>query len=98
MTDHDDQRQRLRRSVERQAHRLRRAEHRRHAWLAYTGYIGTLGLVMVLPVVAGAYLGLWLDERLEGFSVSWTVSLICIGIGMGAINAYLLIRDGNGSD
>ena len=46
-----------------------------------------------LPVVAGAYLGHWLDGMLEGYSMRWTLSLIVTGLVVGAINVWLLIRD-----
>ena len=61
--------------------------------LAQVRFLGTLGLVMVLPMVAGAYLGRWLDERLPGYSQSWTLSLLLLGVLVGAINLYLMLRD-----
>lgn len=84
---------RLRDDVERQAERKRRSEREQHRWLADTIYIGTLGLVLVIPIVVGAYLGRWLDERLEGYSVSWTVSLIFAGLVTGLINVYLMFKE-----
>jgi len=83
----------LRNEVERQAQRKERAERERHQWIAQTAYIGTLGLVLIIPVIFGAYLGVWLDEQLAGYSVSWTVSLIVVGLVTGLINVYLLFRD-----
>jgi ATP synthase protein I len=47
----------------------------------------------VLPVIAGAYAGSWLDSRLTGYAVHWTLSLIFLGIVVGAINVYLFIRE-----
>jgi len=91
-----DEHERLRRRVERQVGRIRRAERARYAWVAQTTYIGTLGLVLVLPIVVGAYLGRWLDERLAGYSVNWTISLICVGVAVGAINVFLLLRGDDG--
>lgn len=88
-----DQRRSLRTQVERRAKRLTRAEGERHQWLAQTVYIGTLGLVFVIPVVAGAYLGAWLDGQLEGYSMRWTLSLIFIGLVIGLVNVYLMIRE-----
>lgn len=73
--------------------RLQKAERERPTLLAQTAYLGVLGLLLVLPVVGGAYLGAWLDERLTGYSFSWTVSLICLGVVVGAINVWLFIRD-----
>jgi ATP synthase protein I len=80
-------------AVQRRSKRLQRAERERHQWLSQTVFIGTLGLVMVLPVVGGAYLGAWLDGRLPGYSQSWTLSLILLGLLVGAVNVYLLIRE-----
>ncbi|NIW85715.1 MAG: F0F1 ATP synthase subunit [Gammaproteobacteria bacterium] len=89
----DDELRRLREKVRRQAGRLKQAERNRNNWLAQTAYIGTLGLAFVLPVIAGAYLGRWLDERLQDYSMSWTISLIFVGVVVGAINVYLMIRE-----
>ncbi len=88
-----DQDRKLRDEVDRRSRRLRRAEQDRHQWLAQTVFIGTLGLVFVLPVVGGAYLGAWLDGQLAGYSMSWTLSLIILGIVVGVVNVYLLIRE-----
>ena len=92
MTENSQRRQ-LRDKVERQASRLRRAERERNQWLAQTVYIGTLGLVFIIPVVGGAYLGAWLDGRLEGYSISWTLNLIFLGLVVGIVNVYLMIRE-----
>jgi ATP synthase protein I len=83
----------LRNGVDRHARRLRQAERERHQWLSQTVFIGSLGLVFVIPVVLGAYLGLWLDDRLEGYSMSWTLSLIFLGLVVGVVNVYLMIRE-----
>lgn len=84
---------RLEHRVERQVERLERAEKERRSVIGETVFLGTLGVLFVLPVVAGAYLGRWLDERLQGFAVHWTLSLILVGIVVGAVNVYLFIRD-----
>ncbi len=83
----------LRKEVERQARRMQQAERERATLLGQTVYIGTLGLLMVLPVVGGAYLGRWLDSLAAGYSIRWTVSLIVVGVFVGALNVYLFIRD-----
>jgi ATP synthase protein I len=85
--------ERLRRQAERQARRMRQAERDRPTLLAQTAYIGTLGLLFVLPVVAGAYLGRWLDGLAAGYSIRWTLSMIFLGVMIGAINVYLFIRE-----
>jgi len=85
--------ERLKDAVDRQVQRLRRARRERRTILSQTVFLGTLGLVFVLPVVAGAYLGQWLDESLPGYSVRWTVSMICVGLVIGGMNVYMLFRD-----
>lgn len=83
----------LQRELDSETRRLDRAERDRPTLLGQTVYLGTLGLVMVLPVVAGAYLGNWLDNHAEAYSVRWTISLIVVGLFIGAVNVYLLIRE-----
>ncbi len=86
-------RDRLQRELENETRRIDRARRDRPTLLGQTVYLGTLGLVLVLPVIAGAYLGNWLDGLAEGYSVRWTVSLILLGLFIGSVNVYLLIRE-----
>jgi len=90
MQQHHDE---LRKRVERQAQRMKKAERERSNLMSQTIFIGTLGLVFVLPVVGGAYLGNWLDRLVAGYSIRWTVSLILLGVIMGMFNVYFLIRE-----
>ena len=79
--------------VARQVERMKKAERERPNLLSQTVYIGTLGLVMVLPVILGAYLGHWLDGMMTGYSVRWTLSLLFAGIVVGILNVYFLVKD-----
>ena len=83
----------LKTKIENQVIRMKKAEHDRPNLLSHTIYIGTLGLVMVLPVIAGAYLGSWLDGMMAGYSMRWTLSLLLTGVVIGILNVYFLIRD-----
>jgi ATP synthase protein I len=83
--------ERLRKNIEKQAQRMAQAEKDRPTLLAQTVFLGTLALLFVLPVVAGAYLGHWIDSQLEGYSYRWTVSLLVTGVFIGAMNVYLYI-------
>jgi ATP synthase protein I len=85
--------QELKKKVELQSRRMRKAERERPTLLAQTIYIGTLGLVFVLPVIGGAYLGHWLDNLAAGYSFRWTLSLLLLGVFTGAVNVYLMIRE-----
>jgi len=85
--------QRLQRSVEREAQRMHRAERERDSLLALTGYLGSLALMFLIPVIAGAYLGRWLDDQAEGYSTRWTLGLIVLGLVIGIVNVVLYIRE-----
>ena len=78
--------------VEKRAKRIDQARREGQSVLGQTIYLGVVGVMFVLPVVAGAYLGGWLDGLHEGYSVRWTLSLILLGVALGASNVYLLIR------
>ena len=85
--------QAFKKKVERQVERMRQAERDRPTLLAQTAYIGTLGLMFVLPVVVGAYVGHWIDGLIEGYSIRWTLSMIVLGVIVGAVNVYLCMRE-----
>jgi ATP synthase protein I len=88
-----DDRRRLAESVDRQAERLKSAEKDRPTLLAQTRFLGTIGLLFILPVIGGAYFGRWLDSKLPGYEVHWTVSMIFLGIVIGAVNVYYFARE-----
>jgi ATP synthase protein I len=85
--------EKLKARVRTEVRRIQKAKREQRTLLAHTIYLGTLGLIFVLPVIAGAYLGRWLDERLPGYSFSWTVTLIVLGVFVGAMNVYFFVRE-----
>jgi ATP synthase protein I len=85
--------QNLKQKIESQINRMKKAEHDRPNLFSQTIYIGTLGLVMVLPLIGGVYLGHWLDSMMEGYSMRWTLSLLLVGVVIGIFNVYFLIKD-----
>jgi ATP synthase protein I len=93
MRDANDDGERLRESVDRQARRIDKGLRERRSVMAQTVFLGTLGLLLVLPAVGGAYLGQWLDSLAAGYSIRWTISLIVLGIALGALNVYFFVRD-----
>lgn len=82
-------------AVETDAARLQRAERERPGLLRQTFYLGTLGIVFVLPLVMATYFGHWIDQHLPGYSVRGTLSGIFVGLAFGAVNVYLLMRERN---
>lgn len=83
----------LQESIKADIKKIERSKKDRPGILAQTVFLGTLGLIFILPVVGGAYLGLWLDNKLQGFSFSWTINLIILGVIVGAVNVYFFIKE-----
>jgi len=83
----------LQKKVALQARRMKQAEKDQPTLMSQTAYIGTLGLIFVLPLVAGAYFGRWLDSLATGYSIRWTMSMLFVGIVVGTVNVYLFIRE-----
>jgi len=83
----------LKERISRQTRRMKQAERDRPTLLGQTVYVGTLGLLMVIPIVVGAYVGQWLDSLVEGYSIRWTIGLILIGVVIGAVNIYLFVKE-----
>tara|TARA_R110002072_G_scaffold109053_2_gene236102 strand:+ start:3558 stop:3830 length:273 start_codon:yes stop_codon:yes gene_type:complete len=79
--------------VEQQVRRMKKAAHERPTLMSQTVFIGVLGLLLVLPIIAGAYIGHWVDQQITAYSSRWTVSLILVGLFIGIMNVYLYIRE-----
>ncbi len=83
----------LKEEVTKQIRRMKQAEEDRPTLLRQTVYLGTLGLLLVAPMIVGAYVGQWLDGLVPGYSMRWTLSLIVLGVGIGAMSVYLNVRE-----
>jgi ATP synthase protein I len=84
--------QRLKQRIKLQAERFKKVEQDRPTLLAQAASLGVLGLLFVLPVVGGAYLGRWLDDMAAGYSIRWTLSMIFLGLVVGAVNVWLHLK------
>jgi ATP synthase protein I len=86
---------RFSREVESSGRKLLEARRSRPQVWRYAALLGGGGWLLVVPVVAGAYLGRWLDGRHVGGGQSWTLTLILIGIGIGIYNFWHYYRRGS---
>jgi ATP synthase protein I len=74
---------------------VRRRRNRHRSWLrqgepGFAGYlaqIGVLGWTIVLPTLAGLFVGRWLDHRLQT-GIFWTGPLLLLGLGAGCWTAW----------
>lgn len=51
------------------------------------GMVGLVGWSVVVPTLAGAALGMWIDDHYPG-SHSWTLALLVAGLFLGCANAW----------
>jgi ATP synthase protein I len=80
------EKRKLTREVQRSAQELARARREKGFW-HHTAILGVGGWLFVLPVVAGAYLGRFLDGRVPG-TISWTITCILLGVALGIYNVW----------
>ena len=73
------------REVGRQADRRRDARGR-SVWQGLA-QVGTVGWMVALPAVGGAFLGRWIDGR-YGTGIFWTLSLLTLGLAIGCVAAW----------
>jgi len=80
-----------RRVGEKAVRRLRaRSQRNRSIWFGL-GMFGLIGWSIAVPTVAGIALGVWIDRHWPG-PISWTLSLLFVGLALGCINAWRWIQ------
>jgi ATP synthase protein I len=85
-------RRKLLEHTQRDLQRLDQRKRRPAAWIGLLFSGGLLGLLFVVPIIGGAYLGRWLDTMASGFSACWTLSLIILGVVVGAYNVFRFLQ------
>lgn len=61
------------------------------------GMFGLVGWSIAVPTVLGIALGLWLDRAL-GDRISWTLTLLFLGVAVGCLIAWYWVRKESGRD
>ena len=67
-----------------------RGQADRGVWFGL-GMFGLVGWSVAVPTVAGAALGIWLDAQLGG-RISWTLTFLFIGVGIGCLIAWYWVK------
>ena len=82
----------MRAEVARKAERRDRAvrEQNRSIWFSL-GLFGLIGWSIAVPAVLGVALGIWIDTHWPS-RVSWTLTLLLIGVAAGCLNAWYWIK------
>jgi ATP synthase protein I len=79
------------REVRRQAERARVAQ--RLTFWQGLGLVGSVGWMVALPTLIGAFLGRWIDAR-AGTGIFWTLTLLFVGLAFGCAGAWRHVREG----
>ncbi|MDP3876973.1 MAG: AtpZ/AtpI family protein [Methylobacter sp.] len=85
-------------TVERQARRKLKArqDKSRNVWFGL-GLFGLIGWSIMIPTLAGVALGLWLDKQWPG-QMSWTLTMLFVGVVLGCVNAWRWIGEESRDD
>jgi ATP synthase protein I len=79
------------REVRRQAERAQ-VSQRLTFWQGL-GLVGSVGWLVALPTLIGAFVGRWIDAK-AGTGISWTLSLLFIGLVFGCAGAWRHVGEG----
>ena len=80
-------------SIEQQAKRKIKARRNgRHSIWFGLGMFGLIGWSVMIPTLAGITLGLWIDKRWPA-QISWTLTLMFVGVVLGCLNAWRWISE-----
>jgi len=67
-----------------------RQEGDRGVWYGI-GMMGLVGWAVAIPTILFVALGIWIDNRWPG-PVSWTLTLLILGITLGCLNAWFWVK------
>jgi ATP synthase protein I len=70
--------------------KLKTMSENKSVWFGL-GMFGMVGWSVVVPAVAGALIGVWLDKK-HPVAFSWTVSLLIAGLVIGCLIAWYWVR------
>jgi len=73
------------REIRRQAERAAANQHM--TFWEGLGLVGSVGWMVVLPALLGAFVGRWIDRR-SATGVFWTLSLLFVGLALGCSSAW----------
>jgi ATP synthase protein I len=71
--------------------RKQRAQREGDSFLSWLGTFGLVGWSITIPTVIAIAIGVWLDRRYQT-SISWTVTLLFVGVCLGCALAWYWVR------
>lgn len=71
--------------------RLRARSQHNRSILFGLGMFGLIGWSIAIPTLGGIALGVWIDRHWAG-PISWTLTLLFVGLALGCVNAWRWIQ------
>lgn len=71
--------------------KVRARREKEHGLWFGLGLMGTIGWSVAVPMLAGVATGLWIDTKYQS-GISWTLTLLFLGLVMGCFNAYYWVK------
>ncbi len=80
-------------AVDKKASRKMRArkERDRAIW-SWLGMMGLVGWSVAIPALIGLAIGIWLDKRVSGGTISWTLTFLIMGVALGCLQAWYWVQ------
>lgn len=72
-------------------HERARSELGREVWFGL-GMFGLVGWAVAVPTVLGIALGIWLDHHWRMGRISWTLTMLLVGVLLGCGNAWYWVK------
>lgn len=86
------QRELQRRIARKEVRKLKaRREGDRSVWFGL-GSFGLIGWSVAVPTLIGVAIGLWLDSQWPNQRISWTLTLLVLGVALGCLNAWNWVK------
>lgn len=76
--------------ADKERRKLAAQKNKRSVWSGL-GMFGIVGWSVVVPTMAGAILGIWLDSKYPQ-SFSWSLSLLVVGLFVGCVMAWNWVK------
>lgn len=80
------------RDVAAKQQRMLRARSETKSYWRAISILGVIGWSVVIPSLCGVAIGIWIDRRWPA-RISWTVTLLLVGLAIGCVSAWFRIRE-----
>lgn len=71
--------------------RMKARSREKHSVWFGLGMFGLVGWSVAVPTILGIAIGVWLDKHSTSH-ISWTLTLLILGVALGCLNAWFWIK------